>query len=225
MRVLVACEFSGTVRDAFLALGHDAWSCDLEPSNPPHYRGDVRDILANDWDLAVCHPPCLFLTIAAEWAYNDPDFSRYPGCGYHQKVKPGTLTGAARREAREGAIGFVQELWRAPIPYIAIENPVGILSSRLCKPSQIIQPYEFGDDASKKTCLWLKNLPLLRPTKYVAPRIVGGKQRWANQTDSGQNNLSPSPDRWKLRSVTYQGIAAAIAAQWSEYILAQSKAA
>lgn len=214
LRVLVGCECSGRVRDAFLVLGHDAWSCDLEPSNPPHYRGDVMDLLANDWDLGIFHPPCTYLTCSAEWAYKDGP--------YHQQVKPGTLVGAARREAREEALAFAQALWSAPIKHIAIENPVGALSRLIGKATQTIQPYQFGDDASKATCLWLKNLPALRPTRYVEPRVVDGKPRWANQTDSGQNRLSPSDDRAALRSVTYQGIAAALASQWHDYLQACS---
>lgn len=227
MRVLVACEFSGKVRDAFRRLGHEAWSCDLLPpladSTWPNYhlQGDVLDYLdgyrgpgGQPWDMMIAHPPCTYLTNSAEWAYKDPDFARYPGVGYHQRLKPGTLFGQKRREARAAAIAFVEELWNAPIPRIAIENPVGCLGSRLGR-AQTIQPHQFGADASKGTCLWLKGLPRLVPTKHIAPRIVKGRPRWANQTDSGQNKLSPAEDRWATRSLTYPGIAAAMANQWS----------
>jgi hypothetical protein len=204
------------VRDAFRALGHDAWSCDLLAAPGNHFQCDVLSVLDRGWDLAIFHPPCTYLTIAAEWAYKDPDFERYPGVGYHQKVKPETLTGADRRTARECALMFVRHLMNAPIPRIALENPKGVIGSRIGPSSQIIQPYDFGDDASKATCLWLKGLPKLTPTLYVPPRITkDGKERWANQTDSGQNRLGPSEDRWAERSLTYQGIADAMADQWS----------
>jgi hypothetical protein len=182
-------------------------SCDLKPTeNPgPHHQGDVRKLLHEAWDLMIAHPECKYLTNSAEWAYGDGP--------YHQKVKPETLVGAARRAAREEAVDFFLRLWTTPIKHICIENPVGHLS-RIEPYSQIIQPYQFGDDASKKTCLWLKGLPPLKPTKYIAPRIVCGKPRWANQTDSGQNRLSPGPDRSADRAVTYQGIADAMAEQW-----------
>lgn len=208
MRVLVACEFSGTVREAFAALGHDAWSCDLLPTKRPgqHLQGDVREFLSMGWDAMIAHPPCTFLTIAAEWAFGDGP--------YHQKVKPGTLVGAARRAARVEAVEFVRLLMNAPIPRIAVENPIGCLSRLIRKPDQVIQPHQFGADASKGTCLWLKGLPLLVSTQSIAPRIVNGRHRWANQTDGGQNRLSPSEDRWAERSITYPGIAAAMAMQW-----------
>ena len=263
MRVLIACEFSGTVREAFRARGHDAWSCDLLPTEQPgpHYQGDVRDLLdgwqpvsfaaecdpdgdgycyvrecdpatcpclgptqdgveyreANGvllgrhedhphWDLMIAHPPCTYLTNSAEWAFGDGP--------YHQRVKPGTLVGAARREARQEAVEFVRLLLNAPIERIALENPVGCISRHIRKPSQTIQPWQFGDDASKITCLWLKGLTLLVPTTAIEPRIVNGRPRWGNQTDGGQNKLTPSDDRWKLRSKTYQGVADAMADQW-----------
>lgn len=157
---------------------------------------------------------CTYITCSAEWAYGDGP--------YHQKVKPGTLVGAARRAARVQAIAFAKALWNAPIPKIALENPVGVLSrdENLGKPAQVIQPYNFGEDASKATCLWLKNLPPLVATTYCEPRIVidgNGKpqKRWANQTDSGQNRLSPGESRSQDRSRTYRGIAEALADQWS----------
>lgn len=218
MRVLIGCEQFGHMREAFRRRGHDAWSCDLEPTrdgSPYHLQCDVLTVLDDGWDLAIFHPDCTFLTCSAEWAYNDPDFNRYPGVGYHQKVKPGTLVGAARREAREEAIGFVFKLRDSKIPLKAIENPVGILSRRWRKPNQTVQPNWFGDDASKATCWWLEGgLPELVPTQMVAPRMVGGRPRWGNQTDGGQNKLPPSADRAMLRAETLPGSADACAAQW-----------
>lgn len=196
--MLVACESSGVVRRAFNACGHQAWSCDVRPAEDgsiAHLHDDVRAHLHHGWDLLIAHPPCTYLAVS----------------GMHRTVR-----GLRDPKLTEDALAFVRLLMDAPIPYIAIENPVSVISTRIRKPSQIIQPYEFGHDASKKTCLWLKNLPLLRPTRYVAPRLVDGKPRWANQTDSGQNRLPPSDDRWRLRSETYQGIAEAMAAQWSD---------
>jgi hypothetical protein len=216
MRVLVACEYSGRTRDAFLAAGCDAMSCDLLPTEKPgpHYQGDVRDILDDGWDLMIAHPDCTYLTCSAEWAYKDGP--------YHQKVKPETLVGAARRQAREEALAFVTQLLAAPIKCKAIENPRGAIS-RIRAITQWIQPYEFGHDASKITGLILENLPLLIPTKKVKGRAVewprgSGKmvERWANQTDSGQNRLTPGPNRWKERARTYEGWAAAMADQWRQ---------
>lgn len=194
MRVLVACEFSGTVRDAFTASGHDATSCDLLACDKPgkHYLGDVRDILGGGWDLMIAHPPCTYLSVSGLHWNNR-------GRGWDETTK---------------ALGFVQLLLDAPIPMIALENPVGCISTRIRKPDQIIQPYQFGHDASKATCIWLKGLPRLAPTSHVPPRIMNGKSRWSNQTDSGQNRLWPSADRWALRSLTYTGIAQAMADQW-----------
>lgn len=213
MRVLIGCEASGVVREAFRSLGHNAWSCDLRPSEDGseyHVQGDVVDVIRLGWDLAIFHPSCTYLTGSAAWAYGDGP--------YHQAVKPGTLTGAARREAREQAIEFVKRLWDCGIERVAIENPVGVLSTRWRKPTQYIHPYQFGDDASKKTGLWLRGLSPLIPTQVVEGRdvVIHGRivKRWANQTDSGQNRLSPSDDRWIERSRTYQGIANAMAAQW-----------
>jgi hypothetical protein len=195
MRVLVACEYSGAVRDAFRARGHDAMSCDLLPTDAPgpHYQGDVRDVLGDGWDLMIAHPPCTYLSVS----------------GMHW-----TRRGLRDPKLTEDALAFVRLLMDAPISRIAIENPVSIISSRLRKPEQIVQPWQFGHDASKKTCLWLVGLPPLRPTRVIEPRLVNGRQRWGNQTDSGQNRLSPSPDRWKIRSATFPGIAAAMADQW-----------
>ncbi|HEX6825430.1 MAG TPA: hypothetical protein VF077_03855 [Nitrospiraceae bacterium] len=208
MRVLIGCEHTGSVRRAFRALGHKAWSCDILPASDggQHLQRDVLEVLDDGWDLAIFHPDCTYLTISAEWAYKDGP--------YHQKLKPGTLTGERRRAARLRAAGFARALMAAPIGKIALENPIGYLSTAIGKPQQIIQPYMFGDDASKATCLWLKNLPPLQATCKVAPRMVNGRPRWANQTDSGQNRLSPSDDRWALRAATYPGIAEAFAFQW-----------
>ena len=196
MKVLVACEFSGTVRDAFLSIGHDAVSCDLLPSNSPgpHYQGDVRDVLHNDWDLMIAHPPCTYLSVS----------------GMHW-----TKRGLRDPRLTEEALDFVQLLLEAPIGRICLENPVSVISSRLRKPDQVVHPWQFGHDASKKTCLWLVGLPPLEPTQIIEPRLVDGKKRWSNQTNSGQSKLGPSHDRWKIRSTTYKGLAVAMANQWS----------
>ena len=195
MRVLIACEYSGAVRDAFRARGHDAMSCDLLPTDAPgpHHQGDVGQVLGDGWDLMIAHPPCTYLSVS----------------GMHW-----TRRGLRDPQLTENALEFVRLLMDAPIPRIAIENPVSVISTRIGKPDQIINPYQFGHDASKKTCLWLKGLPPLKPTQVIEPRIVNGRKRWGNQTDSGQNRLSPSPNRWKLRSATFPGIAAAMADQW-----------
>lgn len=222
LRVLVACEYSGTVRDAFSALGHEAMSCDLLPSESTmpgkHHQGDVRDVLNLGWDMMIAHPPCTYLCSS--------------GLHWNKRGRGTDLT--------EEALGFVRELLDAPIPHIALENPIGCISTRIRAPDQTIQPYFFGEDASKATCLWLKNLPLLTQTNFVKPRYVCcgesfdysagkygcpnclgkhvAKSRWANQTDSGQNKLPPSADRWKARSKTYAGIAQAMAEQWSKHL-------
>ena len=217
MKVLIGCEFSGRIRQAFRDLGHDAWSCDLleaEDNSPFHIKGDVLEVLDNGWDLAIFHPPCQYLS----------------GSGMHW-----TKRGLRDPQLTEDAMEFVWKLMNADIPRIAIENPVSIISTRIRKPDQIIQPWQFGEDASKTTCLWFKNLPKLESTKIIPPRLVccgetlendgkngcpicfgknKPKKRWANQTNSGQNKLGPSVDRWKVRSTTYQGIADAIATQW-----------
>jgi len=199
LRVLVACEYSGVVREAFTELGHNATSCDLLNSDRPgkHYQGDVMDIINDGWDMMICHPPCTYLSVSGiHW--NDR------GRGWDETYK---------------ALEFVRNLLDANIPIIALENPVSIISSRIRKPNQIIHPHQFGHDASKKTCLWLKNLPNLIGNHDIKPRIADGKKRWGNQTDSGQNNLPPSKDRWKIRSTTYKGIAQAMAEQWSAHAL------
>jgi hypothetical protein len=157
-----------------------------------HYQCSVLDILDNGWDLMIAHPPCTHLAVSGA-----AHFAAKQASGVQQE-----------------ALDFVSALLNASIPRIALENPVSIISSRIRKPDQIVQPYQFGHDASKKTCLWLKGLPLLKPTQMVEPRLVDGKPRWENQTNSGQNRLGPSPDRWKKRSTTFQGIADAMATQW-----------
>ena len=195
LRVLVACEYSGTVRDAFRRLGHDAWSCDVLPTDADdrwHLECKVQEVINEGWDLMIAHPPCTYLSVSGiHW--NDR------GRGWEETNK---------------ALDFVRMLMAASIPKIAVENPVSIISSKIRKPDPIIQPWQYGHDASKATCLWLKGLPHLQPTESIAPRIIDGKSRWANQTDSGQNKLAPSADRWKIRSTTYAGIARAMAEQW-----------
>jgi hypothetical protein len=184
MRVLVACEYSGRVRDAFLARGHDAMSCDLLQTEAPgpHYQGDVFDLVKDGWDLMICHPPCTHLAVS------------------------GARHFAAKKASgvQDEALDFVRRLLDAPITCIALENPVSIISSRIRKPDQIIQPWQFGHGETKATCLWLKNLTPLRPTN-----IVDGR-------DDRIHKMSPGPNRWKERSRTYQGIAQAMAAQWGE---------
>jgi hypothetical protein len=203
MKVLVACEYSGVVRDAFIRQGHDAISCDLLPTDSPgpHYQKDIREVLQEDpdWDLMIAHPPCTYLAVS----------------GMHW-----TTRGLRDKKLTEDALDFVKYLMSRPIKRIAIENPISIISTRIRKPDQIIHPYEYGEDVSKTTCLWLSNLPKLVPTTYIEPRIVitpSGKEakRWGNQCDNyGQDRLPPSVDRWKLRSKTYLGIAEAFATQW-----------
>jgi hypothetical protein len=180
MRVLVACEFSGIVRDAFRRRGHDAWSCDLLPSETPgpHILGDVLGVVGDGWDLMIAHPPCTYLAVSgARWF-------------------------EARRTEQSAALEFVRRLMDAPIPRIALENPVSVISSRIRKPDQIVQPWMFGHGESKATCLWLKNLSPLTPTN-----IVDGRRGRVHREP-------PHPDRWKRRSRTYPGIAEAMATQW-----------
>lgn len=204
-RVLIACESSGRSRRAFQALGHQVFSADFEPSeddSPFHYVGDVFDLIGKwHFDLMIAHPPCTYLAVSGlHWNKKRPE----------------------RAALTEEALVFVQRLMDAPIKRIAIENPISCISSRIRKPDQIIQPWQFGEDASKATCLWLKNLPPLLPTLLVPGRDVDGVKRWANQTDSGQNKLGPSPDRQRERSRTYQGIADAFADQWGKIIVDNS---
>lgn len=180
MKVLVACEFSGRVRDAFIARGHDALSCDLLPSESPgpHYQGDVKDIIKDGWDLMIAHPPCTHLAISgAAWF-------KY------------------KQQEQADALDFVRFLMAAPIEKICIENPVSVISTKIKKPTQIIQPWQFGHPESKRTCLWLTNLEPLVPTNIVAGRTCNILK------------MPPGPNRWKDRSRTYQGVANAFAAQW-----------
>jgi hypothetical protein len=207
-RVLIGFESSGVVREAFRALGHDARSCDLQPADdgsPYHYQCDIWEVAHLPWDMGIFHPVCTFLTNSAAWAFGDGP--------YHQKVKAGTLVGAERRAARDCSLNQVRRLMALPYAK-AIENPVGAISTAIRRPDQIIQPWQFGDDASKATCLWLDRLRKLSPTKIVKGRMVNGKERWSNQTDSGQNKLSPSETRWKDRAKTFPGIASAFAQFW-----------
>lgn len=220
MNVLITHECSGIVAEAFANAGHWVVSIDLLPSfaycnRRTHIQDNVCNVLprfkrqGTRFDLMISHPDCTFLTNSAAWAFTDGP--------YHQKVKAGTLVGTARREAREKAVQHVEWLMDIGVDIAdrqAIENPVGCLSTRIMKPDQIIQPNQFGADASKATCLWLRKLPKLKPTNIIPPRIVDGKPRWANQTDSGQNRLSPADDRWLDRATTYPGIADAFVQQW-----------
>ena len=180
MKVLVACEFSGIVRDAFRNKGHDATSCDLLPTDKPglHYQGDVRDILNDRWDLMIAHPPCTHLAVSGARWFKD------------------------KQKEQKEALDFVRLLLDAPIDKIALENPISVISTRIRKPDQIIQPWMFGHGETKATCLWLKNLPKLQPTKIVEGREIS------------IHKMPPSKNRGKLRSITYQGIADAMASQW-----------
>jgi len=197
MKVLVACEFSGTVRDCFSAMGHDAVSCDILPSESPygvHYEGDIFDILYdNSWDLVIAHPPCTYLSSS--------------GLHWNKRI-PG------RAEKTEDALEFITKIWNAPVEKMCIENPVGCINTRLDfmpKP-QYVQPYNYAEDASKKTGLWLRGLAPLQPTETIEPRYVDGKPRWSNQGDTGYDKFGGG--QGKARSVTFFGIAAAMALQW-----------
>ena len=186
MRVLVACEFSGTVRDAFILRGHNAVSCDLLATDKPgpHYKGDIFDIIGDGWDLMIAHPPCTHLAVSG---------------ARHFAIK--------RADGRQQkAVDFFMRIVSADIQHIAVENPVCIMSTQYRKPDQIIQPWQFGHGETKATCLWLKNLPKLTPTN-----IVDGRENKIHR-------MPPSKNRWRLRSVTYQGIADAMADQWGKYI-------
>lgn len=182
MRVLVACEYSGRVRDAFIALGHEAMSCDLLPTDAPgpHYQGDVRDVLDYPWDLMIAHPPCTDLSVSGARHFE-----------------------AKRLDGRQqSSVSFFMMLAKADIPRIAIENPVCVMSSLWRKPDQVIHPWQYGHGETKATCLWLKRLPVLKPTD-----VVDGREARIHM-------LPPSADRWKIRSATYPGIASAMASQW-----------
>ena len=218
LRVLIACESSGIVRGAFTVKGHDVWSCDLIPTEKPgnHIEGDVLEILNDGWDLMIAHPPCTHLAVSGARWFND------------------------KQKEQEAALEFVRQLLNAPIPAICLENPVSIISTRIRRPDQIIQPWMFGHAEAKGTCLWLKNLPLLKPTHFIDPPLYGckcgmkfeaalgkygcpnclasngpAKPIYRNQTPSGQNNIGPSHARARIRSRTYPGIAEAMAVQWS----------
>ena len=183
MKVLVGCEFSGTVRDAFAARGHDAWSCDVLPSETPgqHYQGDLRDMLDAGWDLLICHPPCTHLAVSGARWFKD------------------------KKDEQAHGLGFVLQLWAAPVDRVALENPISILSSRWRKPDQILQPWQFGHGETKATCLWLRGLPKLQPTQIVEGR------------EPRVHFAAPGEDRWKERSRTIPGIAVAMADQWGNH--------
>ena len=180
MKVLIACEFSGIVRDAFIARGHDAVSCDLLPSERPgpHLQCDVLDLLNDGWDMMIAHPPCTHLAVSGARWFKD------------------------KQREQIDALRFVRNLMDAPMPKIAVENPISIISSRIRKPDQIIQPWMFGHGETKATCLWLKGLPQLTPTNAVDGR------------EAKVHHMPPSAERWKDRSRTYQGVADAMAQQW-----------
>lgn len=223
MRVLIGYSTCQHSRAALEAANCEVWTCDLRAcDHPQHLQCDIWEVAQDRWDLGIFHPTCTYLTISAAWAFADPDFDRYPGVGYHQKIQSETLVGSKRREAREEAIENFKRLDMLPYPTV-IENPApSFVSKSYRPPDQTIQPYEFGDDASKRTGLWLDRVHRLFPTRRVQGRIVewprcSGRyvERWANQTDSGQNNLTPDTDRWLSRSMTYPGIAAAFA-QWAK---------
>jgi hypothetical protein len=201
MRVLVACEFSGTVRDAFIGGGHEAMSCDLEPTliPGPHYQGSVLDVLDDGWDLMIAHPPCTYLTVTGNKWFKPEYAERFP----------------TRHQDREDAAKFFMLLVNANIPRIAIENPIGVMSTRFKKPSQVIHPWQYGHEASKSTCLWLKGLPNLQPTNIVEKgefvTFKSGKRMTKWYADAAL--LSPK-ERAKVRNTTFQGIADAMADQW-----------
>ena len=219
-RVLIGYSRDHTTVNLLRARGIKAYTCDILPADHPwHIQDDIWNVAYEPWDWAIFHPMCTYLTVSAAWAFCDPDYERYPGVGYHQRVKPGTLTGQARRDARADALLNFRRLLALPYPK-AIENPApSFISKAIRQPDQTIQPYEFGDNASKRTGLWLDRMPSLVPTARLAGRMVRMRfghivERWANQTDGGQNRVTPSPDRWLERSATYPGIAAAFADQW-----------
>lgn len=197
MKVLVACEMSGRVREAFRKRGHDAWSCDIVASlddSPYHIVGDARDYLDQGWDLLIAHPPCTYLcNSGVRWLKERQE----------------------RWDDLADARALFMSFWESSIPKIAVENPVPHKYAELPKYSQTIQPYQFGEDASKRTCLWLKNLPTLIPTKFIPPEHGPPERKvYANQTPSGQNKEGPSSERGAIRSITYHGIAEAFAEQW-----------
>lgn len=234
-KILIGYSACQLTRAAFEAHGHDVWTCDRLPArgeSPKHFQCDIWEVAAlPGWDFGLFHPMCTVLTTSSAWAFFDPDFDRYPGVGYHQKVKPETLTGERRRAQREIELKNFRRL--LALPYLkAIENPaVSFLNTSIRPPTQVIHPHEHGDNASKATGLWLagddgwesQEIPLIVPTCHVQPDrwIKGARKmlpRWANQTDAGQNRESPSDDRWLKRSETYPGIAAAWGDQWGRWL-------
>ena len=206
-RILIACEFSGTVRDALTDRGHSAMSCDLLPTETAgaHYQGDVRDVINDGWHMMIAHPPCTYLAASQLWRCQPKHDADYP----------------ARQQASDEALEFVRDLMAAPIQQQCIENPVSRIGTAIRPATQYVQPYEFGHDASKNTGLWLQNLPKLvaDPDDFVPHRLVRYKgklvKRWGNQSPCGADNKSPGPDRWKLRSKTFSGIAEAMATQFT----------
>ena len=213
MKVLVACEYSGIVRDAFINKGHEAISCDLLPSESnlgKHYKGNVKDILDDGWDMMIAHPPCTYLAVSgARWFYH-PEDKHLP----YEERRPHPLH-PNRKQLQEEALNFIKLLMKAPIEKIAIENPVGVISTKIRKPEQIIQPYMFGHSESKKTCLWLKNLQPLQPTNIVEEeeRVVYASGKSMPRWYADAYKLPPE-ERWKVRSATFPGIAKAMAEQW-----------
>lgn len=210
-RVLLGYTRCRLTLEAFEQAGCEAWTCDLLPADHArHLQCDIWEVAGDCWDMGLFHPMCTYLTVSAAWAFTDGP--------YHQKVKPETLVGEARRHAREAALDNIRRLLALPYPK-AIENPApSFISKAIRPPDQTIQPYQFGDDASKRTGLWIDRLPKLYQTLRIKGRDVNGRERWANQTNNGQNRLSPSVDRWLERSATFPGIAAAFGKQWGEYL-------
>lgn len=214
LNVLVACEFSGAIRNEFRKLGHNAISCDIVEAadhSPYHHQGDVREILStHQWDLLIAHPPCTYLTVSGNRWFKPEYAERYPN----------------RPQQRKDAIDFFMELYNAPIPHIAVENPIGIMSKEFRKPDQIIQPWQFGDPFQKSTCLWLRDLPLLRHTDVVDKGEFiewtdknGKKKRQPKWYAEAFQKTSDPVERQKIRNTTFPGIAKAIAEQWSHYII------
>lgn len=229
MSILIGYSACPLTQQAFQAAGHaETFTCDLLPPRGGqlrHLQCDVWGAVDRcTWDFGIFHPMCTVLTVSGAWAFKDPDFDRYPGVGYHQRVKAGTLTGAERRAQREIELENFRRLLALPFPAV-MENPAtSFINTAIRPPTQIIHPHQFGDDASKATGLWHNDaaiaagLPLLHHTRHVAPRMVNGLPRWSNQTDSGQNKLTPSENRWLERSKTYPGIAAALGAQYGTWL-------
>lgn len=219
LKVLIACEFSGAIRNEFRKLGHDAFSCDIVPSvdnSPYHYISDVRNVInAYEWDLLIAHPPCTYLTLAGNRWFKPEYAEKYP----------------TRQQDRQDAIDFFMELYNANIPHIAVENPIGIMSSQFRKADQIIQPWQFGDPFQKSTCLWLKNLPKLAPTNVVDKgefiewtcKKTGRTKRQPKWYADAFQKTSDPVERQKIRNTTFPGIAKAIAEQYSKFVLNYNK--